>query len=226
MPLRPKTWPKESEQSMIAICLVIVDTLHHEDIWRAWCEKGSEGKHYQARLFIHAKYPEKIKSAWVKSNLIDVTFRPEWNSVEVVQALLSTLDTALQYIDNNSRKDGATDATKEVTGVPKCGRFLFGTETCLPLYDLQYIGETLFAENCSWLNAYHTPVGTWEAGACFRAVDAEVVPPQVYMIRHTCNVLYLRVFLRRFWNLLVKYSILLFQNKHFYFAGIFDVGYI
>lgn len=199
-PLRSKAWPHESEQRTIAICLIIVDTLHHEEIWRQWAENQQDHHHssdkYQAKLFIHAKYPEKVKSAWVRSHLIDVTFRPEWNSVEVVQALLSTLDTALRYTGdgdircsngnnngnnsgNNNDINGATNITESAPAVPKCGRFVFATESCLPLYDLQATGEVLFAQDCSWLNAYHTPVGTWEAGSCFRAVDTEVVPPQV-----------------------------------------------
>lgn len=206
-PLRSKSWPDESAQRNIAICLIIVDTLHHEEIWRHWIEHqqniDQESGAYQAKLFIHAKYPEKVKSAWVRSHLIDVTFRPEWNSVEVVQALLSTLDTALQYTgddimhnrnnDNNScNNDGnrgnssgnnsVNNTTLHAPTVPKCGRFLFATESCLPLYDLHATGEMLFAQDCSWVNAYHTPVGTWEAGACFRAVDSDVVPPQVCIV--------------------------------------------
>ena len=48
------------QQKTIAICLVIVDNLHHEEIWKHWIEQGEEiGHGYKARLFIHAKHPEK-----------------------------------------------------------------------------------------------------------------------------------------------------------------------
>ena len=77
-----------SEQKTIAICLVIVDELHHEDIWRHWVEEEGE---YKGRLFIHAKSPHKIKSKWVKERTLDVTYSPDWNSPEVVRAMLAVL---------------------------------------------------------------------------------------------------------------------------------------
>ncbi|KAJ1442680.1 hypothetical protein B484DRAFT_414710, partial [Ochromonadaceae sp. CCMP2298] len=87
-------------------------------------------------------------------------------------------------------------------GSGSVGRILFGTESCLPLYPLQEICRRIFtlptpspspaassksqfqtksqyrALECSWLAAYHTPQGTWEAGTCFRAVGADIVPPK------------------------------------------------
>jgi hypothetical protein len=93
----------------IAICLVIVDELHHEAIWRRWLGEDSEiegdrndmrdrkrvlphdntspssssysssdradegpgvKQEYRARLFIHAKYPDRIKSQWVRSRTL------------------------------------------------------------------------------------------------------------------------------------------------------------
>jgi hypothetical protein len=118
------------------------------------------GGPYTAELFIHAKKPESVTSEWVKARLIDVTFNPQWNSVEVVQAMLSTLDTALQH-------------------PAFCGRFVFGTETCLPLLPLQRLGEVVFAQECSWLSAYHTPEDKYDAAAAFAAVNSEIVPAKV-----------------------------------------------
>lgn len=144
---------------------------------------------YKAQLFIHAKYPEKVTSEWVRERLIDVTFRPDWNSVEVVQSLLSVLHKALQYspvaghtgqdTGDLSSSQQSSNITTASTQPGACGRFLLATESCLPLFDLQTTGEMLYAQESSWLQAYHTPQGSWEAGACFRAVDPDVVPPKV-----------------------------------------------
>jgi hypothetical protein len=148
-----------------------VDSLHHEDIWREWVDaansesqqtgnsSSAQGTLCKTELFIHAKNPESVKSEWVKSKLIDVTFNPQWNSVEVVQAMLSTLDAALQHQSF-------------------CGRFVFGTESCLPLLPLQRLGEVVFAQECSWLSAYHTPQDKHDA-ATFAAVCSEIVPAKV-----------------------------------------------
>jgi hypothetical protein len=97
-----------SHQKTIAMCLVIVDSLPHEEIWRAWTEQDSE---YRAQLYIHAKHPDKITSPWARSRTLDKSFHPEWNSPEVIRAMLATLSWALE------------DSS--------CGRFVFGTGVAL-----------------------------------------------------------------------------------------------
>jgi hypothetical protein len=167
------------------------------------------GATYQARLFIHAKYPERIRSPWIRDRLLDFSFRPEWNSVEVVQAILSLLQAALNWRSPCSGAGPAAE-TQEAAAVPGVvvGKMVIATESCVPLYALQEAGKKLFAAdgdgdgdgdggtgsnssnsssnsincNSSWLSAYHTPQGSWEASACFRAVNPDVVPSKV---RHT-----------------------------------------
>ena len=78
--------------------------MFHENIWKDWIENNSlhnstkiDNKNkYNVRLFIHAKHPHKIKSTWVKSKLISKNFEPEWNSVEVIRAMVACLEEALQ----------------------------------------------------------------------------------------------------------------------------------
>jgi len=147
-----------SQQKTVAICLVIVDTLHHEAIWREWIEQGDAPEaQYKARLFIHAKHPEKITSVWVRQRCLSLSYMPDWNSPEVIRAMLSVLDNALQD--------------------PLCGRFVFGTESCLPIYNLQHAARLLYAEDKSWLDAFHEGKTNWERAACFASVDDRVVPP-------------------------------------------------
>ena len=58
-------------------------------------------------LIIHAKHPERITSKWVRDRTLSKSFHPEWNSVEVIRAMLLLLETSLLNL--------------------KCGRILFGT---------------------------------------------------------------------------------------------------
>ena len=58
-----------------------------------------------------------------------------------------------------------------------CERFVFGTESCLPIWPLQEAGARLFRRDTSWLLARHGGESTWETAACFRTVDKAVVPP-------------------------------------------------
>ena len=79
----------------------------------------------------------------------------------------------------------------------RAGRFLFGTESCLPVYSARQVHAVLFASETqaatgaerksftsselsqSWLCARHTPESKWELASCFLAVDSAIVPPQV-----------------------------------------------
>ena len=102
-----------NEQTTVAVCLVIVDKLHHEAIWKAWEESLYDNpSNFKARIIIHAKHPESIDSAWVKQRLVPLTYRPEWNSPEVIRAMLATMNEGLRD--------------------PHVGRFVFGTESCIP----------------------------------------------------------------------------------------------
>jgi hypothetical protein len=75
----------------IAVCLVIVDCLFHEAVWRRWVEgcadtvtgTDTDTDTYTAELYIHAKHPERIQSPWVRARTLPGTFLPEWNSIEV-----------------------------------------------------------------------------------------------------------------------------------------------
>ena len=76
--------PRPVGPRRIAVCLVIVDCLFHEDIWRRWVDGSNDV--YSAELYIHAKNPDAVTSLWARQRLLRGTFRPEWNSVEVAVA--------------------------------------------------------------------------------------------------------------------------------------------
>lgn len=149
--------------------MVIVDELYHEDVWRAWLEtsntsiSSSSPYKYHAKLFIHAKYPERIQSEWVKKHTVPYTFLPDWNSPEVVRAMVSLLH----------------EATASPQPSKQYHRMIFATESCIPCCTLGELGEVLMADDKSWLDAYNTPQTRYEAGYCFDAVDSTVIPRKV-----------------------------------------------
>lgn len=149
------------EQKTIGICIVIVDSLPHEAIWAKWATEVSEGSSgtYKAKIAIHAKFPDRIKSEWVRERLVPVTYKPDWNSPEVIRAILCVMNECLRD--------------------PCCGRFIFATESCVPLYGLDHIGQVLFKEDASWLNAFNRGKSNWETQTCFRSVNDKVIPPNV-----------------------------------------------
>mmetsp|Transcript_38500 Transcript_38500/g.39185 ORF Transcript_38500/g.39185 Transcript_38500/m.39185 type:complete len:414 (-) Transcript_38500:96-1337(-) len=143
----------------IAICLIIVDSLPFEDIWKEWMAQSSiPNCLFKTRLIIHAKYPERIRSNWVRQHTLHHSYRPEWNSVEVIRAMMACL----------------VEGVREKS----CGRFIFGTESCIPLRSLQETGEIVFERDLSWLDCYHRPKDGFEDSSCFRTVNASIIPPQ------------------------------------------------
>lgn len=108
----------QDEKTRLAICLCVVDSLTHEDIWKDWIGVKSDAK-VSAKLYVHAKSPESVRTNWAKSKLIGLTHRPNWNDVRIVKAMLSLIKEAL--------KD---DKTTHV---------LFGTESCLPICPLSEV---------------------------------------------------------------------------------------
>ena len=58
----------------IAVCATIVDAFPHEAIWKRWMASGGElgfrgragGFTSSAELYVHAKNPERVRSAWLR----------------------------------------------------------------------------------------------------------------------------------------------------------------
>lgn len=73
-----------------------------EEIWRDWISQGQQPNcPYSAELYIHAKFPAKISSPWARERTLTETFNPEWNSPEVIRAMLATLKWGLENPNNN-----------------------------------------------------------------------------------------------------------------------------
>ena len=156
-------------RSTLAVLILTVDSLPHEGIWKKWIEKereavrGSSSQYFDAKVYIFAKHPKRISSPWVKQRLISRCMeegknelKPEWNSPEVIRAMLALLEEAL---DDKS-----------------CGRFIFLTESCMPIVSLKEAGERLFKEELSWLNAFHVPKNRYEEIHCFHKVSSHIIP--------------------------------------------------
>ena len=88
----------QSAEKHVVVCAVIIDKLYHSEIWKSWLDHPSsdETLQYRGDIVIHAKHPDKIADAWVRSKTLDHSFLPEWNSIEVIRALLAVLERGLQ----------------------------------------------------------------------------------------------------------------------------------
>ena len=137
----------QEEGDVIAICLVIVDELHHEEIWRSWIEdraedldeellnrsessqeqlqfkkrctesssrsrernlnadrpdqyvvqgqsnyrNSSQNSRFRGRLFIHAKYPERVKSKWVRERMLGTILMMMTMTMTITMTMIVTM---------------------------------------------------------------------------------------------------------------------------------------
>ena len=73
----------------LGLLFIIIDDLPHELIWRAWLMTSKSSA--SIKIFIHAKFPEKIRSPWVKSHLVNFHYFPEWGSIEITKVMVHLL---------------------------------------------------------------------------------------------------------------------------------------
>ena len=80
---------EKKEFTMLGLLFIIIDDLPHELLWRVWFNLLENEQ--RVKIFIHAKYPEKVLSPWVRSHLVDFHFIPSWGSIEITKVMISLL---------------------------------------------------------------------------------------------------------------------------------------
>jgi len=125
----------------LAICACVVDSFPHEDVWRRFMRNdtfsdgnvtnGADGTKISAsaELYVHAKHPDRIRSSWARSKTIAKSYKPDWNDVRIVRAMLALAEEAL--------KDGKTT------------HILFATESCIPIGTLAEVARRVVVDEDS-----------------------------------------------------------------------------
>ena len=101
----------------LGILIIIVDSLPHEILWRLWLDhyihhhspqtvpsqttsssiSTTSPATYQhesppVQIWIHAKHPERVTSAWVQQRLVTgFQMRPSWGSIELTEVMVHML---------------------------------------------------------------------------------------------------------------------------------------
>ena len=152
----------------LAICACVVDSLPHEDVWRRFMRNdafsagnltnGADGTKISAsaELYIHAKHPDRIRSSWARSKTIAKSYKPDWNDVRIVRAMLALAEEAL--------KD---DKTTHV---------LFATESCIPIGTLSEVARRVVVDEdpgkLSWDRSFVDAYGR-DSSRCTRFDERE-----------------------------------------------------
>ena len=92
LPYSPSHQKHAIDSVGIGILVIIVDDFPHEALWKLWLQDGFL-KSIRVAVWIHAKYPEKVKSNWVRERLVK-TFhlQPAWGSLQITEVMMRMLD--------------------------------------------------------------------------------------------------------------------------------------
>ena len=103
----------------VALLFLVRDRMPHAEIWRTWIREAARSG-LEVGMFVHSHQPNKLGNGrsdrWVNEHrLPGKPFDTKWGSLDLVKAELALLDRALS--DRHARYE----------------RFLFASETCLPV---------------------------------------------------------------------------------------------
>ena len=108
-------------ECVLGLLFIIIDKLPFESIWRMWLEECSESRKGRVRIWIHAKFPQRVTSPWVRQHLVKTfQLKPEWGSLELTDVMVRILKEAIE---------------DEGTGLSPT-HFVFTSESCVPITTL------------------------------------------------------------------------------------------
>jgi hypothetical protein len=191
----------------VCLLLIIIDDLPFEDIWKAWATAATNPE-VIVSVVIHAKFPDKAaqSSDWVKQRLLVEpprlgrgreyappvyrSRRPEWGSIEITRAMLDLLHEGL-FIGRNddsvesdvrfsTNRYRVTPSNDKQPQLPPVDKFVFCSETCIPVTTLQEASTALFQDSNSWVNARNTPNNGYSRQLQFERVSNDIPTASIY----------------------------------------------
>jgi hypothetical protein len=209
--MKQTTRKPDKRRRHIALLFLTIDDLPHEHIWQEWLSTNSDSTNNNEEedwgvlvsVIVHAKYPHKIQSPWLKqrhllqqqcskqsttttaANVEERTAapvyhtrKPEWGSVDITKAMMDLLEEGLKigtpttatttmedggrrYLSSTtcqqSKCNNVSLATSKATAshmkdddghdneeIPPVDRFIFVSESCLPVTTLKECELALF----------------------------------------------------------------------------------
>ena len=198
-PTPPTEEEKKERPKHLALLLLCIDELPYEHIWKEWCNTLNSSSECHISLVCHAKYPQQVKSEWLRQRLLVYPPKPgrgnsyldpeylsrvpNWGSVELTRAMLDLLSAGLK-IGNMSENDPRFTPDRFVihgpsgdVKVPPVDQFLYISETCLPVATAQEFFDVM-DNTVSWVNARHrkdegTPKNAYE-GDQFSLINRKI----------------------------------------------------
>ena len=113
----------------IALLFLFGEKLNHENIWKKFI-KNNKNKY---NIYGHAKNNNN-KDPFMKQFIIPQFFYTSWGDISLVRVMIALLEEAIKNKDNY--------------------KFIFLSESCIPLKSFDYIYDYLTKNNKSYINYY------------------------------------------------------------------------
>eukprot|EP01041_Mallomonas_annulata_P006685 gene6685-13543_t len=152
---------KNASFSGLGLLFIIIDDFPHELIWRSWLKCGAEVGIPPVRIWVHAKYPEKVTSPWVRKHLVHFHFVPEWGSIEITKVMIKMLEEA-------------------VADEPVLSKYCFASESCIPLRSISDTMKIISADDNSWINFNSKPNNGYAAQLQFGVLAGKFPSECIY----------------------------------------------
>jgi hypothetical protein len=89
---------ESSSVDRFGVLIIIQDDFPNELLWRLWLISNP---HIQ--IWIHAKYPERIHSEWVRDHFVKrFHFHPDWGSIALTKVMICLLYEVINSFDTYS----------------------------------------------------------------------------------------------------------------------------
>ena len=244
---------KGGKRRHIALLFLTIDDLPHEHVWKEWLKSScssteitepttkasekdnssssSSNENPMVSVLCHAKFPDQIKSEWLRQrHLIQQSrnnsdnskrqqdtnadslprfhsHRPEWGSVDITRAMIDLMEEALrigtgenthstkylstpgdELLSNHISTEETKSAEKHCEqDIPPVDRFIFVSESCLPVTTLEEVELALFGPknasdssvtlyDKSWVNARSTPNNGYARQLQWDAIRTDNIP--------------------------------------------------
>mmetsp|Transcript_7774 Transcript_7774/g.11483 ORF Transcript_7774/g.11483 Transcript_7774/m.11483 type:complete len:412 (+) Transcript_7774:64-1299(+) len=150
-------------------------------------DDAQEDNNLTISVLCHAKYPSRVRSPWLRKHLLSSSSHcPEWGSVEITRAMIDLVAEGLRgterfivkkplqhasgkteddsskgdvkvVIDTNKNSDCEMEKTTTKYSSAPPDRFVFLSETCLPVCTMKEVETAIYEKEASWLNARNSP---------------------------------------------------------------------
>jgi len=112
----------------IAFCFLCYGQPYNVDIWKDFFNKNDN----KYSVYLHPKYISKVSDNFFKSKIIKNRIPTKWGDISLVQATINLFKEA--FLDNNNKK------------------FILLSDSCLPLYDFEYIYNKVLENNITYIH--------------------------------------------------------------------------